>query len=278
MMRAPIDRWTAGYALVAMAAVLWRRPPGSALLLLAHGLVVALACAAPSARASSALGGFVGECYPLLICPLLYTAVGLLNQAAAGGHDGLILRYEEAAFSTQPSLSWIRSQPWPWLSALMHTAYLAKYPMLVVAPLALWLSGRRFEARSVLLLVMVSFYSCYAFFLVFPVAGPRFLFPLPVNAATLTPTAVLAHRILDAGSAWGTAFPSSHVAVALVASVSTCSFWPKLGAPLVAVAAVLAPATVYCQFHYGLDALAGLLVGIAVLVARHRICRGVSRC
>ena len=60
---------------------------------------------------------------------------------------------------------------------------------------------------------------CYAVFLAFPVAGPRYLFPPAVNAATTVPAAAVTHRLLQGASAWGTAFPSSHVAVALVAAV-----------------------------------------------------------
>ena len=113
--------------------------------------------------------------------------------------------------------------------------------------------------------MMVAFYLCYAVFLAFPVAGPRYLFPAALNAATAVPAARLTQRLLEGASAWGTAFPSSHVAVALVAAVCAWRAWRALGAVLLPLALLLALATVYCQLHYGVDALAGAALAAAVL-------------
>jgi membrane-associated phospholipid phosphatase len=147
----------------------------------------------------------------------------------------------------------------------MHAAYLSYYAILAGAPLGLWLSGRREAARQTTLAMMTAFYLCYAAFLAFPVAGPRYAFAPADNAATRVPLARLTHRLLEGGSAWGTAFPSSHVAVALVAAVCAYRAWRTLGAPLVALAVLLSLATVYGQLHYGTDALAGATLAAAVL-------------
>ena len=80
--------------------------------------------------------------------------------------------------------------------------------------------------------------------------------------------AVLARRVLEGGSAWGTAFPSSHVAVALVAAVCAWRGFRPLGALLLPAAVLLSLATVYCQFHYAVDALAGAALAAAALIAR----------
>ena len=55
------------------------------------------------------------------------------------------------------------------------------------------------------------------------------------------------------------------MAVSSVASLSALGFWRRFGVWLVAVSALLALGTVYGQFHYAVDALAGLAVGIAML-------------
>jgi membrane-associated phospholipid phosphatase len=112
---------------------------------------------------------------------------------------------------------------------------------------------------------MIAFYVCYAVFLFFPVAGPRYLFPMAENAATAIAPAIFTHRLLEQGSAWGTAFPSSHVAVSLVAACEAWRFWRPLGAVLAPAAVLLAFGTVYGQFHYAVDALAGAAVAVAVL-------------
>jgi membrane-associated phospholipid phosphatase len=107
--------------------------------------------------------------------------------------------------------------------------------------------------------MMTTFYLSHGAFMAFPVAGPRYLFPLPENAAIAGRVVGFAHRVVAGGSAWGTAFPSSHVAVTLVAAARAWREWRPLGA------ALLALGTVYGQFHYAVDALAGVALGAGVL-------------
>lgn len=149
----------------------------------------------------------------------------------------------------------------------MHAAYLSYYPILAGAPLGLWMLRRRAAARGTILLVMATFYACYTVFLLFPVAGPRYAFAPAANAATAVPLAVITNRLLEGGSAWGTAFPSSHVAAALVAAACAYRGCRLLGALLLPAASLLALATVYGQFHYALDAVAGAVLAGGALTA-----------
>jgi membrane-associated phospholipid phosphatase len=146
----------------------------------------------------------------------------------------------------------------------LHAGYLSYYLILAGAPLWPWLAGRRTAAVRVGLLMTVTFYLCYSVFLLFPVAGPRYTFAQADNAATHTLLARLTQALLNNGAAWGTAFPSSHVAVSIVASVAACRAWPRSGAFLLPAALLLTLGTVYGQFHYAVDALAG--AGIAAVV------------
>jgi membrane-associated phospholipid phosphatase len=266
---APIDRATLVYVAVAMAFTLARGPrtwPAMVLLPLWLMLLALVAAVlAPRARRAGPLGRMLAEFYPLALVFGLYTHVGLVNAASGFSHDALVQRWEEAVFGGQPSLQWIRAFPSPAWSTLMHAAYLSYFPILVGSPLGLWLKGRHEAARGTLLLMMATFYACYAVFLAFPVAGPRYLFPPAVNAATAVPAAAATHRLLQGASAWGTAFPSSHVAAALVAAGCAWRGWRPLGAVLVPAAALMSLATVYGQFHYAVDALAGAAVAAAPL-------------
>jgi membrane-associated phospholipid phosphatase len=73
------------------------------------------------------------------------------------------------------------------------------------------------------------------------------------------------HGILDGGAAWGTAFPSSHVAASVTAAVSAWWSWRGLGSVLLPASLLLTLGTVYGGFHYAVDAMAGALVAVAVL-------------
>jgi membrane-associated phospholipid phosphatase len=270
MALAPIDLTTLAYLGVALLFTLARGPrQAPASLLLPAALLLAALVAgvvAPRARRAGGLGRFLGEFYPLLLTLGLYTQIGLVNAARGIAHDERVIGWEATLFSVQPSLAWIRACPSPAWSTLMHAAYLAYFPILVAAPLGIWWSGRRTAARETLFLIMLAFYLCYTIFLVFPVAGPRYVFPPAHNAASAVPLARFTHRLLERGSAWGTAFPSSHVAAGLVAALSAFRWLRPLGVVLLPLAVLLSLATVYGQFHYALDALAGALVALVVFV------------
>ena len=276
MRLAPLDRWTLGYLGFATAMLLWpgcARPAGAMAILAAYALLAAVALAAPALRGRGGAPGFLAEFYPLLAAVGLYTAVGLINRAAGVSHDGAVQGWEQALFGGQPSREWIRAAPWPWLSWVLHAGYLSYYFILAGAPLGLWRSGRRDGARRVTLAMMAAFYICYAAFLLFPVAGPRYLFPAAANAASDTAISRFTQRLLDGGAAWGTAFPSSHVAVSLVAAGLTAREWRPLGTVLLVAASLLTLGTVYGQLHYAVDAVAGAALAGAIVAVSARISR-----
>ena len=130
-------------------------------------------------------------------------------------------------------------------------------------PLGLWVSGRVMEHAS-RLRRYDTLYLCYTASLFFPVTGPRYEFPLAQNAATHVLPARATQWLLDMGDSWGTAFPSSHVAASIVAALCALRFWRPLGLALVPPTIGLTFAVVYGQFHYGVDAISGIVVAIAV--------------
>jgi membrane-associated phospholipid phosphatase len=273
-----LDRLTMAFAALFSLAVVARWPaarPLPAGLFLFAAFLVLMASVAPWLRRRGGPAQFVGDFYALILAVFMYTAIGVLNRAAATSHDLQLQRWEGALFGGQPSFDWIRAQPWPWLSGPLHLAYLSYYLILAAAPLGLLLSGRAQGAREATVLIMSAFYVCYVTFAFFPVAGPRYMLPLPHNAATAVWPARVTQRLLDSAGAWGTAFPSSHVAAALVAGLAAGRCWRPLGAVLLPAAVLLALATVYGQFHYAIDAVAGALVAAAVWAARRSIVGGI---
>jgi len=236
-------------------------------LLTAHALIVVLVLLAPAARRAGPLGRFVGDWYPMLLLGGLYAEVGVVNVDLGFQYDQVIQRLELWVFGSQLSYRWIREMPNPVLSWVLHTCYLAYYAILYASPLGLWISGRRDAARRTIFAVMVTFYFCYVFFLFFPVAGPRYTFELAHNAATEVWPARLAQWLLDRGDSWGAAFPSSHVAAAVVACACALRYWRPLGLILAPLTLGLVLSVVYGQFHYAVDAVAGLIVACAVLAS-----------
>jgi hypothetical protein len=260
-----VDRWTLGYALATAAILAWRLPVDRLpMFLVVHGLLATLALLMPLARRAGPVGRFVGDWYPLLIVFALYTEVGLVNLADGRAYDRIVLGWEQAVFGFQPAREWIRWNPSVWLSWVLHLCYLAYFPITAGAPLALWISGRGAAMRRTVATITATFYLCYVTFLLFPVVGPRLVFPAADNAATRTMIAQLTAGLLESAAAWGTAFPSSHVAVAVAATAAALREWRALGLVLVVPTTLLALGSVYGQFHYAVDTLAGLGLGLAV--------------
>src|SRR2546430_3718438 len=263
-----VDAVTLVYVAVATAAVLaFSRHDHASwdLLLTAHALILVLVLLAPAARQAGPVGRFLGDWYPMLLLGGLYAEVGVLNVDLAYQHDLVVQRLELWAFGSQVSYRWIREMPNPLLSWFLHGCYLAYYAILYSSPLGLWLSGRRPAARRTIFAVMVTFYLCYVEFLFFPVSAPPYAIALAHNAATDVWPARATQWLLDPGHSWGAAFPSSHVAAAVVATVCALQYWRRLGLVLTPFTIGLVLSVVYGQFHYAVDAVAGLLVAGAGL-------------
>ncbi|MBI4543648.1 MAG: phosphatase PAP2 family protein [Gemmatimonadetes bacterium] len=274
--RSATERLFAAYALLsALALAFPRRPLYAALLAALHVAAAAVllraSLAVPGARRRpvSPAAAWLRDWYPLLLIPALYTELAVLNRAVHGGRyfDPLLQRWEMAVFGGQPSRGLAAAAPHLWLSEALHGAYLSYYIIIYGPPLLLYLRGRRAEFRQVVFALMLTFFVHYAFFIYFPVQGPRYLFPAPAGEMARGWLYRLSHFLLEAGSSQGAAFPSSHVAVAAAQTWLSARYLPRL-APWVGVLTLgLALGAVYGGFHYATDAAAGLLLGVLLAAA-----------
>jgi len=264
-----VDIATGAYIAVATGPVLLsfrgEGIPGWPWLLSAHALIFSLVLLAPRARTAGRVGRFLGDWYPMLLLPALYGEIGVLTLSAGFQNDMLIQRLETWVFGSQISYRWIRESPNQVVSWVLHACYLAYYPILYASPFALWMAGRRDASRHTIFAVMATFYICYVVFLFFPVAGPRYAFDGAHNVATEVGPARFASWLLDRGDSWGAAFPSSHVAASVVATGMALRYWRALGMLLLPFTTGLILAVVYGQFHYAVDALAGLILAAMML-------------
>ncbi len=265
----PVDRLLGGYLLLTALAVAFpHRPEGWPVLLAAHlALGSALLAGAPrrllAASGSRAIRALV-DWYPLLLMPVLYWELPMLGGSLWNGHffDAVVQAWEARLFGGQPSAELAGRWGWLPLSELLHLFYLAYYPVIYFFPAVLYVMGRKESFRDTIFAVMLGFTACYVIFTLFPVQGPRYLFPAPGGAAADGWLYQLTHRILETGSSQGAAFPSSHAAITAVQTVNAHRYLPK-AMPLVAlITAGICVGAVYGGFHYGIDMLAGAAFGL----------------
>jgi len=204
------------------------------------------------------------------VMPLVLTLVGYaaLDVLSGGGqlraHDDVLLAWEEATFGMQPARDWWRGHTSPFWSSLLHSVYFFYYLILAVPALFFLLRGdwpafRRFSRN-----VVCTFCVCFLVFVLYPVAGPYYVFEHPAGLMVDNLPAHMVYAALASGSSFGAAFPSSHVAATTAAGLATFKGNRTLGWILLVPVLLMPIATVYTQMHYAWDAIVGVLVGIAV--------------
>ncbi|MFI5227647.1 MAG: phosphatase PAP2 family protein [Gemmatimonadales bacterium] len=205
--------------------------------------------------------GVVADWLPIAAVPVLYAELPSIHVGAL--HDAVVQRWETWWFGASPAH--VAAARWPShaLSELLHAAYLSYYAVIVLPPLVLYLRGDRAEFARVTAGLVSSFAICFAIFIVFPVAGPRYAWAPPPGIYDGPIRRFVVH-VLEAGSSRGTAFPSSHVAVAVAQSVMIFAWSRRCGLALSVVTLLLAAGAVYGGFHYAVDAVAGGLIGCVV--------------
>ena len=268
----PVDVVLLGYLTVVTAVAIHRAPgqPGcwwvAGANLLAVGLV-GLVTRPGLGRA----GRTFRRIYPLLLLPVLYGELDVLNRAGVAVHDATVQRWELALFGSQVSREWWQAAPSELWSTVLHGAYFSYY--FIVSVPAFWFLARGdvVGVRRFVLAVMTTFVVCYLVFVFYPVAGPYYTFPRPAAWFLDNPAARLVYQTLARGSSYGAAFPSSHVAATVAAAITAAQGSRRLGLILTAPTVLLTVGVVYCQMHYAVDALAGLLVGAVVAVGAGRL-------
>jgi len=266
-----VDRLMLGYLAVAILVAITRMPvkPWAPWFIGAY-LLVALLVFLLHRPGLGGVGRVLRTAYPIVILPSLYGSLDLLNGFDIPAWDRVIQGWEVALFGGQVSRAWWQSAPSAFWSTVFHAVYFAYY-FVVPFPVIYFLLRREPEkARTAVTIIVATFLACYVCFLVIPVAGPYYEFPRPTGPFVDNWAARLVYATLAQGSSYGAAFPSSHVAATLAATIGTWLGSRRIGLVLAIPTLLLAIGVVYCQMHYAVDALAGLLipVPIAMLVLR----------
>ena len=255
-----------GYAAIVAAAAFSRvgLSNGNWLIGLAHALVVLLVLLI-TRQGLGAAGRALRDVAPLVILLGLYASLDVLNGSGTRPtYDHVLLGWEQRLFGMQPARDWWRLDPSAFWSTALHAVYLTYYPLVAIPALVLMLRPARGGMRRFLQAVIPTFLACYLFFVFLPVAGPYYVFEHPTGAFVANLPARLAYAVLSGGSSYGAAFPSSHVAATIAAWLSARRDAPRLARVMLPFVLLMPVATVYCQMHYALDAVFGVIFGLLV--------------
>lgn len=214
--------------------------------------------------------------------------------------DHVFAGIEQDFFGCQPALLFAKALPWTVVSELMDMGYASYYPMIALAAVYYFVwKYSEFERAS--FVIMASFFAYYVIFVLVPVAGPTFyykavgidtvmsgVFPnihdyfnthtecLPSPGYTDGIFYQLVEDAKAAGERPTAAFPSSHVGISTVIMLLV---WHtrnrRLFYCMLPFYCFLCMATVYIQAHYAIDAMAGLVSGIAFYFIFMFVSRGM---
>ena len=208
---------------------------------------------------------FLHNFYPVFLFGYFFESTSAFNQVIFTDYiDPFFQKIDAAIFGYQPALVWGKKYNNYFINELFCFAYFSYYLMIIGIPIWLYIKKRQYIYKFVFIISFV-FYICYLTYNVLPVIGGRYF----AEAKQITElyryglfTRIMAF-IYNSSHHLGGAFPSSHVAIALVISILTFKITQKLGYILFIITFFLTISTIYCHYHYFIDTVFGLIYGVA---------------
>ncbi len=218
--------------------------------------------------------------YPMILYTLLYCETHELDRLFCRvALDGFFIDLDQLIFGAQLSRTLMEALPYLWVSEVLYLFYFSYYVMVFGVGLALYFKKRRHYFHY-LTVVSFVFYICYLTYIFLPVMGPH---ATETGVVFAGKTASVGPRVVPASiqhgpffnvmrlvykfvePEGGAAFPSSHVAVAIVTLWFTWIHLRKIRWLHMVAVVMLCLSTVYCGYHYVVDVLAGVVTAAILL-------------
>jgi membrane-associated phospholipid phosphatase len=151
----------------------------------------------------------------------------------------------------------------PIVHGVFEAAYLLVYPMVPVGALTLVAGGRADHLGEFWTAVLLAAFGCYGTLPWIQTRAPRALGEPAYTPLPATPLRRLNEFVLGRGSIQVNTIPSGHAAAAVAVALSVATVLPAAGALLFVLAALITTATVLGGYHYAVDSISGVIVGLA---------------
>lgn len=268
------DRIMIAYLAAIGVLVAWFRDrvPGAGEILTWHAVGIAvLVGAARWPDRSGALRWF-RRLYPILYIAACYREMSLLIRSLRGiDYDAAMAHWDIVLCGERPAILLSAIQT-PWLTETLQIIYSLFLPAVVIGAVLLARRKQWDELRYYTFLITLGFLVSYVGYLLVPVRGPRF--HLPPETPPLQ--GLWFYDKLRSGLDWLESahydcFPSGHVQLTMMAGWLNRKQFPVLFLIFFPYTLAVAFATVYLQYHYTIDVIAGALVAVVLLWAGPRL-------
>jgi membrane-associated phospholipid phosphatase len=220
-------------------------------------------------RRSSQSAGMVSLWYPLVLYALLYYQTGLINRVVVPQFlDGFFMNLDIRIFGDFPAFFLRGKQGKPFLDEFFHFFYFSYYLIIPLTGILLFRKNVKLFERFVFQLSSL-FYLCFVVFIFLPVEGPIALRNEYYHQGG--PFQTMVDFVYTGGENPGAAFPSSHVAATFLVAWWGSAHFKRLRISYWLTFLFLSIATVYCMFHYAVDVIAGLLLGVLAILTFNRV-------
>jgi membrane-associated phospholipid phosphatase len=205
--------------------------------------------------------------YPIAIMLYGWEELEILVPMFFGSYwaTDMIVSWDKLIFGVHPTI-WVQQFYQPWLNELMNFFYVAYYPFFILIPLSLLVYKKKQEVFAVFSMACFTYFTNFFLFYLLPTLDP---YNVPILQALQIKQQtgylfVEINRIVQARAGIITgAFPSSHIAGALVWVLAALRYNRKLGYVLAPVIFGMGFSVVYTGLHHAVDPIFGYIWGAA---------------
>jgi membrane-associated phospholipid phosphatase len=201
--------------------------------------------------------------YPLLLPLIAFHETAVLSHLFVDGwQDQHILTFEARLFDVPPTV-WLHQIRRQTFSEMLQFGYLSYFLFLPLMGFVLYRRADQESFFGLMAATMLAYVACYLIYLVFPTEGPahtlRHVHTQRIPEGPLASLVLLTQR---AGT-HGNAFPSAHIAGAVVSALFAARYAVRYAPLLFALLVLMCVGAVYDRYHYASDIAGGLVIGLA---------------
>jgi membrane-associated phospholipid phosphatase len=202
-----------------------------------------------------ALRVFFAYCVLLIVFRVVNFYVPVLHP---GIRDGAMQHADATLFFGKQVSQWLEPLVTPWLTHLLTGAYVSWFWLLFATILLLVSKGEQVAAEYVLA-SLLAFYIGYVCYVLIPVIGPGYTIHYAVHIGDIAPQFTQDRLLITRDC-----FPSLHTAICTLMVIYVWRYRRRWSVVYIPLTVLIVFATLYLRFHYGLDDIAGVALGIVV--------------
>lgn len=207
---------------------------------------------------------FVKAFYPLAVMLFFYKEIGLLI------HQYFDWTLDEWLLGVDNELGRVGTKVWNFqqfyppaklLNEFFSIGYSFYFVLMPLSALAVYFKASTEKFRAFMFSLSFTYYLCYLLFIFLPAESPRFYMPGLRESLRGYWVADWLQSAVEKNAFPGGSFPSSHIAASIVCFMA----YPYLGKwrfPVFFLTMALFAGTIYGRYHYFVDVVAGLGVGL----------------